>query len=128
MKFVDPTEISEASTRAAAIFFYDSLLDFLPETQADLGVELAMAVIPPTKFLKVFKIGHKAIKAGERQGTKEPIKMARKAGIEVVSGAEHLQDIDPKTGELITTIPHSANSTYTKQGIVDAILDFAKGG
>ena len=37
---------SNAATTASAIFLFESALDLLPESQAELGVELAMAAVP----------------------------------------------------------------------------------
>ncbi len=119
----------DATSSSLGLFFYDSLLDFLPEMQGELEFQVATTFLPPLRgpklLAKLETIGAKATTSTGKQAASLLRKMAEKAGLTVLSGGRHIRVVD-EAGKLVTTIPHSPASRYTIQGIVKDILGVFK--
>lgn len=115
-----------ASTSTLGLFFYDSLLDFLPESQGDLEFQIATTVLPPLRgpklLAKLETIGAKATTSTGKQAASLLRKMAEKAGFTVVSGGKHLKVVD-QAGKVVTVIPHSPAGSGTITKIVNQIME-----
>jgi hypothetical protein len=75
---------------------------------------------------KLAKIGNQAAAQTGKKAATALEKMAKKAGLNVVSGGKHMRVFD-QAGNLITTIPHSPHAKGTIKGIAEAIMNAAGG-
>ncbi len=97
---------------------------------------LALGIIDPTPgnqsknvvrlIQKLNKLANQAAGAKGKQANTILQKMAKQAGLKVVSGGKHLKVINPKTGNTVTVIPHSPHAKGTIKAIADAIVKEAR--
>jgi RHS repeat-associated protein len=116
---------------------------FVPESQGEVGLNLTMAVIPGpfdeaalgavkgsragAKLLQsLTKLGNKAAGATGKQAQTLLVRMAKKAGLTIKSGASHLKVMDA-AGNIVTTIPHSPHGAGTIRSIINEIMKHAGG-
>ncbi len=73
------------------------------------------------KHKKLTKLGSQAAVSSGRQGSQMLVRMARKAGLEVKAGGNHLIVYDAG-GTQVAQIPHSLHSSHTGAQIALDIL------
>lgn len=73
------------------------------------------------QYAKLEKLGRQAAGARGKQASTILQRMAKRAGLDVLPGANHLT-VKTASGRTVTQIPHSPHAKGTIRGIVDAIL------
>jgi RHS repeat-associated protein len=95
---------------------------FLPRSEEELGVALGMTILPGGRL---GKLARRALGSSGRQANTLLVRLATRAGLEVRTGGKHLRVVD-KTGNLVTTIPHSPHGSGTIRDIINKILAAAE--